>query len=472
MRYKKQIIIICLFTFLFLPFQKYEETKAFDLVVTPTVITLCGALALTCGVVVANQNQFIEVGNRVFDKIKDIPGAFEKIGDKIKINALEGVLFALGEVCSSLPDSEIYSKYIYEKNLVDGGSKVSNSCFVPYTVLYKGDFYLDYSFTCSYYSPTAVKVGFSGYGSTSYKDFDFGVSKGDTFNVKVYYKYTGYDSNNYYYYLPTITVNGVSYDYPDRVFAKSTSTQTPYVNFDQKVVFDNVNFNKSVCVDMKGVKDNVSVDKPLVYFPEVGKGSISLDKEIESYPSIDAPISLPTDLPGISVDSGVSDDVIDIPGTDVGDTPVTGNSMWDTLLEWLRTLIQPIIDLLSAILGFFTNLLDKLRELLIELFVPSEGIFVDAFNGWRSDLEAKFGLDLSVIDGLQSVEEQGIKDIKFTVMGVDVVLPLSFVNKFASTSRTFTTGLVIIFLAWYQYRNAYKLIRNSSPIEGDGGGKK
>lgn len=467
MRYKKQIIIICLFTFLFLPVSgKYEEPKAFDLVITPSVILLGAALALTTGVVISNPGQMQEIGHRIIDGIKNIPGAIEEVGNRIKINATDQVIDVVKGICSALPSDVIVSDFLL--NNTDIATK--HVYTFKFTDIWKGgvnNYYsIDVTPNSDCYSVT--------FGTSSTVKHSIKLKAGQKYTFSLTATFNGVIGNNYDY---TFSLSdGVNY-FLNKNNVNSIST-IPTLYF--RDAYNNIvscfyegYWDIPLEVDMTGVNESYDEEKIGTYLPS-GDSFISIPKDTP-YPDIyDKPYDSPSVIPGIEIDSGSKDDVVvpDIPSDSVGDTPVTGNSLWDTLFGWLKTLIQPIIDLLSAILGFFINLLDKLRELLIELFVPSEGIFVDAFNGWRSDLEAKFGLDLSVIDGLQSVEEQGIKDIKFTVMGVDVVLPLSFVNKFASTSRTFTTGLVIIFLAWYQYRNAYKLIRNSSPIEGDGGGKK
>lgn len=471
MRYKKQIIIICLFTFLFLPFQKYEQPKAEILTLTSGVIIACAALATATGVVITNPDMLEDIGTRVYEGIKNIDGAMEQVGDKVKINVIDSVLKAVIGVVTSLPKEDYYFDKTFSEKIdcVDGTSEFVGSFDITG--------FKDKEFFANVTSPDGTKSEFQLYfmqGSNNGFAYITSTTTSSTMKLVVSHNkpLSGYAKGLIY-------VNGNSdYSYSRSVVCNTTNwTLTVRCIGTGSLTLD---YDKSICIPYTEKNtENVSEDKPKVYFP-TGTGSISapLNKPLSDYnPSVDSPLSLPSDLVGsdgisADVDTDIGDDVIDIPNTDVGDTPVTGESLWDTLLEWLRTLIQPIIDLLTAILGFFSGLLDKLRELLIELFVPSDGIFVDTFNGWKSDLEGKFGLDLSVIDGLQSVEEQGVKDIEFTVMGVDVVLPLSFVNQFASTSRTFTTGLVIIFLVWYQYRNAYKLIRNSSPIEGDGGGKK
>ena len=110
--------------------------------------------------------------------------------------------------------------------------------------------------------------------------------------------------------------------------------------------------------------------------------------------------------------------------------------------------------------------------MFVYLFVPSDGLFVDTFNGWKSSLESKFGLDLGNIDNLQNIGEQGIQDITFTILGVSCVLPISIVNKIAPFSRIISTGLISIFLVWYHYRNVIFLLRETAPFSGDGGGRK
>lgn len=472
MRYKKQIVIICLITFLFLPFQKFEEPKAEILTLTTGVIIACAALATACGLVITNQDMIQDVGSRVYDGIKNIPNAIENVGDNIKINVTKDILNTVIDVCNAIPKVDYWTKRIFQ--FLDGSIyrswtthgyadnvRVGSVTIVPYL----GD--------SSSYDYITLEFDYGGniFGRANYPlgesiniEFDMSTQNG-IFNIngQEYTRFSSYSSWGSY---------GLSISPPSNFYG--SFRVVGYESYE------------SICIPyIEKNSENVSVDKPKEYFP-VGSGSISvpIDTPLSNYnPSVDNPISLPSDLvgDGISADVNTSTDtgVIDKPNVDVGETPTTGEGLWDTLLSWLSSLFAPLVSLLewigsilTSILDFLLGLLEKLKDLLIYLFVPSEGILVDALNGWRADLESKFGLDFSVIDGLQNVDEQGVKDIEFTIMGVDVVLPLSFVNKFASTSRTFTTGLVVIFLVWYQYRNAYKLLRNSEPLQGDGGGKK
>lgn len=469
MRYKKQIVIICLFTFLFMPLNiSYAENlespqPIFDFVITPTILYGLGELAVAMGCVALTAPTLMDIGQRVVNTIESTD--FDSVSNYIKdgfITVTDKLLGYIGSAIKELPQTDVVSEekvspgssgyytFSIPSSFSTSGSYIFNTIDIPEGTHY---FILKFYSGSDVVSTTSFNVPYVSWFGPAELVMSYDLSM-KAYYIRLFYANLAYGKT--YVSLGATTSVSFKCDTIDDVYSSVT------IPYDETV---NKDYND---------------EKPLTTFPGVMGGTHSsvwelptdtyYEENINSFPLTSENVS--DKINEIPLDTSTDSGVTDIPNTDVGDTPVTGDSLWDTLLSWLRSLIQPIIDLLTAILGFFTGLLDKLRELLIELFVPSEGIFVDTFNCWKSDLESKFGLDLSVIDGLQSVEEQGVKDIEFTVMGVDVVLPISFVNKFASTSRTFTTGLVIIFLVWYQYRNAYKLVRNSESIQGDGGGKK
>lgn len=473
MRYKKQIVMICLITFLLLPFQKYEEPKAELLTLTTGAIVGSVALAVACGVVIANHETFEDVGTRVWEYVSAIPNAVEQVGDKIKFNITKGLIENLVPwLVDNIPRESVYLEQTIETN--------GNDWYTSKTIdLNTTDSSRVALFTAYGEKSDVIQVYYKSQSASDFFSIPISITISSS-NPSAYF-YTRYDSNEK---CVTLNANG----------ARQHNLSKEKYKFMEFKVIGASKIVDSVCIPYGSDVDelgSVSLDKPREYFPS-GTGSISVpvNYPLDSYsPSVSAPIGSLNDLvledagvvinTGDSTNDGVNDGVIDKPNVDVGETPTTGEGLWDTLLSWLSSLFAPLVSLLewigsilTSILDFLLGLLEKIKDLLIYLFVPSEGILVDALNGWRADLESKFGLDFSVIDGLQKVDEQGVKDIEFTIMGVDVVLPLSFVNKFASTSRTFTTGLVVIFLVWYQYRNAYKLLRNSEPLQGDGGGKK
>lgn len=367
MKYKKQIAMICLITFLFLPFQKYEEPKAEILTLTTGAIIACAALATAAGVIITNPHMLQDVGERIYEGIRDIDGAIEKVGDKVKINVTKGLIKAVVGVCSSLPKIEEYKNKIYD--------------YLSPTIMIKSYSFEEYNST--YGSVTLKsrydKCNLDFYFNNSSKSYYMGskyLNKGE--QVTLQYSLIG---NNFYAYLDGVkTVQTNSLNRPSKVWG--------YFTFNDYMDVVSADYGESVCIPYTEENSkNVSADKPLAYFP-TGSGSISvpIDTPLSNYnPSVDNPISLPTDLvgDGISADVDTSTDTgaIDKPNVDVGETPTTGESLWDTLLSWLSSLFAPLVALLewigsilTSILEFLGSLVSSLVDAIVSLFVPTVAV--------------------------------------------------------------------------------------------------
>lgn len=389
MRFKKQIVIICLFTFLFLPMSgKYEEPRAEVITLTTGVIIACAALATACGVVITNQDMLEDVGTRIYDGIKNIDGAIEQVEDKIKINLIPGVISSVVDICLSLPTFDYLTvkptienknSYGWDSGIVDVSSIGSERVFTV-SLSPSIDGAIDYT------AKSYLKIlGGDDTNVSSYANLQGGIMtegylKRD-FKLKVFK-----DGFDYYY---TSFLNGVE------KYTYKLNYKYLYLDVGNYKYLCGVSaeYDKSICIPYTPKNsENVSADKPKEYFP-AGSGSISapLDKPLSDYnPSVDKPISKPNDLvaDGDIVADKEEDVVVpdnpalDKPNTDVGDTPATGESLWDTLLGWLKTLFAPLIallgwigDILSSILdflkGLLKSLLEALKSLLEYLFVPT-----------------------------------------------------------------------------------------------------
>lgn len=374
MKYKKQIAMICLITFLFLPISgKYEEPKAEILTLTAGTIIACAALATAAGVIITNPDMLQDVGERIYDGIKNIPNAIENVGDNIKINVTKEILNTVISVCDSIPKIE-YVKSIIDSYLDDniygfGGYSLPSDVRVGSLSI------MPLSGNDS--SSTSLKIKIS-YGSYSFGTFNFPFDE----PVDISFDLSSKDGKIFVNSVPySVTYGGTLWqDYSLRLSLPSNWNGTWRVlGYESE---------QSICIPYTPENtENVSADKPKEYFP-VGSGSISvpIDTPLSNYnPSVDNPISLPTDLvgDGISADVDTSTDTgaIDKPNVDVGETPTTGESLWDTLLSWLSSLFAPLVALLewigsilTSILDFLGSLVSSLVDAIVSLFSPTVAV--------------------------------------------------------------------------------------------------
>lgn len=193
-----------------------------------------------------------------------------------------------------------------------------------------------------------------------------------------------------------------------------------------------------------------------------------------------ADISTPTYeiwTPGVTIippaiDTGTSsppvDDVLP-PITDTPDTDSPGDSGTDKpsspslSLDWLKELIQSIIDLIKSIIDWLSNFWTHLWEFLKSLLVPGETYFVDEFGKVTEKMKEKIpSIDITKLEDL-AVGEFKFKDIYGTFFGVEcLVVRGSVINKVISWARPIIQGLISLFLLLYNYNQIYFLIRGSS----------
>lgn len=385
MKYKKQIVMICLVTFLFLPMSvKYEEPKAEVLLLTTGAIIACAALATAAGVIITNPDMLQDVGERIYDGIKDIPNAIENVGDNIKVNVTKSLWDSVFNICSSLP-VEDYIKDFIEDYADSGVSRFSLSGYNGWNI--------NVDATNANYSIYYVNIRENLIDSTS--KILISTDGLRQFNLSCSYEEIGNDIYKNIYVDGSLVSSKSIY-----TFSGSKPSNEVLSRFGSYVTFGNtynsivkpvngeVYENKSICIPYTPLNtESVSVDKPKEYFP-VGSGSISvpMDTPLSNYnPSVDNPISLPTDLvgDGISADVDTSTDTgaIDKPNVDVGETPTTGDTLWDTLLSWLSSLFAPLVALLewigsilTSILDFLGSLVSSLVDAIVSLFAPTVAV--------------------------------------------------------------------------------------------------
>ena len=341
MKYKKQIAIICLITFLFLPMSgKYEEPKAEILTLSAGTVIACAALATVAGVIITNPYMLEDVGTIVYDGIKNIPNAIENVGNNIKLNVTKDLLNTVVGICNTIPKVDKFVDKVVEKSLDESNVYSLDSLINGAT------------YTC-YFPKGANYMYLRNAPSGNDRNITIKCPKGyNSFRITVAgEKYT-------VYFNGSLVASGKSY-----VSDLNLSSVAFYDNFSQ------VQFRPSLVEEVQSVcipyteenTKNVSADKPLVYFP-TGSGSISvpIDTPLSNYnPSVDNPISLPGDLLGEGDLVADEDTSVDVPDTSV-DVPNTGDSVFDKFGSWLGSLLSslfsPLVDLLQSILDFLKGL--------------------------------------------------------------------------------------------------------------------
>ena len=373
MKYKKQIVMICLITFLFLPMSgKYEEPKAEVLILTTGAIIACAALATAAGVIITNPDMLQDVGERIYDGIKDIPNAIQNVGDNLKINVTREILDTVVSICNNFPVAD-YIKEKIQYSTDSANSIVKHGCwngYIEFTPL------SNMSYIRIYYNGSLKnEVGFQVSGNTTWR-----------LNTEYVHESNGW-YQRFYSAKSGNLVGGSSLSWDTLSHSTVEWTITALDSNKQSIPLA-YSYGDSVCIPYTEENtESVSADKPKEYFP-VGSGSISvpMDIPLSNYnPSVDNPISLPTDLvgDGISSDVDTSTDTgaIDKPNVDVGETPTTGDSLWDILLSWLSALFSPLVALLewigsilTSILDFLGSLVSTLVDAIVSLFAPTVSV--------------------------------------------------------------------------------------------------
>lgn len=182
-----------------------------------------------------------------------------------------------------------------------------------------------------------------------------------------------------------------------------------------------------------------------------------------TYPSTDDVTTSPP-----RVDIVVPDVEVDSPG-DTEDPPIEDDSGDSSLWDWLKKLIQKIIDLITSIWNWLTTFWEKLLEFLLsliqQLFFVDETYWSDKVTDLSTELEGKY--PVPNIDKIKdiAVGEKQFKDIKATFFGVEgVVVRASVVNRVISWARPILQGFIALFLLLYNYSQLYKIIRGGSLV--------
>lgn len=372
MKYKKQIIFICLLTFLLLPFNcSYADTREVntynvgsitgDLVSTglgvaasTVVFPVLSNLAIALGVSYLSY----EAGKCVkeFIATKGIPYFEDKIGSFI-----DGQVEKYA-VSSSLVEE--FNSYLHENVTISGNGYKTIKIYDGFP---SGTFKVPYgrSFEINYNSGVAQsRIGHSCFVCSTLGYYYLKIysvkntSISSEARLSVYHAdgtlstdggYMYYKSNNYctLYECSDVSVS----DTP-------TLWDIPFDNTKGDVIVSNPPSDTDISGGVAVPEDG--------FWGGVEQGQLTTDGIVVPYP-------------GVSSDTDTG--VIDKPNIDVGETPTTGDSLWDTLLSWLSSLFAPLVALLewigsilTSILDFLGSLVSSLVDAIVSLFAPTVAV--------------------------------------------------------------------------------------------------
>lgn len=371
MRFKKQVIIICLFTFLFVPFNKPKITHAEPITLTAGTVMLVSALVLGCGYVITNREMMADITYRMLDYIA------EDIiidGGKYVLDITTDVLNTVRSTIEQLPTYEVYRTLPMEQkgDLVGGLYSYTTPIFYrgytsekPY-ILWQG-------------TVTEANKGISFRNLTdgvSNSLYGYELKVGDVVSLGSYFN-TGSQS------LVSIYINGLNQG--KNIAIDNTpwmETIKFYVETGMKLGSVAIGAGSYVIPYTSALKEGVTIEKERENLG-VGNGVISVplnppfewDSVTEDTPLISIP---KVDGMDISIDK----DLTKPENPDVPIPPTTGDSIFDKILEWLSSLLgallKPLVDLLQGILDFLKSLV--IPEKFIDIdFKPLYFSFADKF---------------------------------------------------------------------------------------------
>lgn len=344
-KFKRFIVIVCLFTFLFLPISgKIEEPKA-EVLTSTAILWALGELAVVLGCVAVSAPMLEDMGSRILDSFENMGGKISDLVEFNKIKITSNLLMAITKAINLFPKSSIM-KPTY-----------------------------DYVMSKSYTTVTGVKSTkileyFDITGLTSFSVNGRVISTNDVDNycALAYSPYKPLFYTDYAYYI-ILYKNGVELTKAtiDGVNAGSTFV----CNFNLELpILENIPYSPDTT---KGYTD----DKPIQTFPGVSSGTHDgyWDIPNDDYYVNEGGTSFPLESENVKdkvVETPI-DGVIEGDGTiskpDIGDidAPTTGDGLWDTLIGWLKTLFAPLISLL----GWIGDILNSILSFLSSLVIPT-----------------------------------------------------------------------------------------------------
>lgn len=405
------------------------NAEPITMLTTGLILAICALLA-ACGIIITTPDMARDIGQRVYDAVKDIPGAITKTGDRIKFNLVAGVLDAVESVVSSLPDDTISydgpEEMVTSPSIPTSSKPLSlptltvNSTFrftttktvsskdspgVTFRCKHNSSGYSDSSATGGFLLPTSLPAGdYYLKFYTELKDSSSGKSvalkyrlcnsSGEEILNRSFTPIYSYFSN---YNFSDFTVEFTHGSYFADTFSISNVIDIPYspdttkdVDYETKPKewfpsLDNPTYGGSISAPINQPLPDISVDAPIIFGDDfVADNDISID-------------SVDTSLPDNSVDSdSVLDKILNaILGFFTGFWDVF-SSLLDGLLAPIVGLLQWIYQLLQPIIGFFGDILKFLGDILSAII---DGV-IGAIGSLSGLLTGILDFLLSLVDAL------------------------------------------------------------------------
>ena len=143
----------------------------------------------------------------------------------------------------------------------------------------------------------------------------------------------------------------------------------------------------------------------------------------------------------------------------------------------LSGIINRLNDLISKITGFFSEVINLLKQIpkfiedvLKKLFIPSSDYLTKKFDEVKKMLLSRFNIDFlkGTLDDFQSIEAKPFKNIEGKIQEHNVTfVNFDFLNKNLFGIKVFTDGFFWLLFLFMQYNEIMNIIRKEKPIRGD-----
>lgn len=470
---KRFVIIVCLFTFLFLPFAqkvnyKDDNAQAFALIDDAAFLLLVCALAGTGIAVASDENARLIISDWYYENYgvdsswgdtaaKDL---FEEYNGKLRFKDLKGftedILPSLSKYNGILTNTDV-TLHNVEVGQDITTAEMGKDC--TKTVTYNSP--KDISFYCKYASGKVETTPVFKRVTRWWMETVYNPVNGGEYQVRLYFESDGqigflFGCPTYYnahYGIASISDGSVSVltdkkvkDYDFTGATKDLIGSTSDWLFKEGT---NLSIDKDFTIGNDTVIDwgNISVNNGVV----TGVPSVStdipneIDKPIEGNPPVDLPF----------------DDTF--PDTSVGDTTGEYTGILGKILGALKSIWAVLKNILDFLLNLITDLLSAIKDLLLSLFVPNDTYFSDTIDGLKSQLQSKLPYEQYYSLFEQEYTGSKLEDIYINIYGRDiVVVRVTLLEKFRDFFNTVCYAFMFFGLAYYNYRQVYKLIRGSS----------
>lgn len=378
MRFKKQIIIICLFTFLFVPFNSSISANSSPrIAIADDVLFIAlGTLILGSGAIAVSMPMLQDMGSRVYDDFISKGGEKESIL-ATSINATGVAL----KVTKTLYDSVNYISSVLPKSITTVNSHLVTDTTYSLTI---GSHNVP---TNSYPAKTIV----SDFVAPSQCYVNIYDKNGSIIKSELVGGNHRYQLFNYVDYRGSVVMAFSRVDVATgnelaTLFQKVVSKGNVFgYDITGDVVFETGSILQEIPYDDEKVHSNYNP----TYLPGIfqgvsgGLGNGSLDIPLDdSKPNYGLTFPLDWDNVKDNVKDTPKDDVVDPPIDGSIDKPNTGDSIFDKFGEWLSsllgTLFAPLVKLLTSILEFLKGLIIPTEWNALD-FSPLYFSFADKF---------------------------------------------------------------------------------------------